>query len=399
MTNVDFKKYFAIFGGGGIRGISYCGAYRALLENNIQLTGCAGSSIGAVFASLLAIGYNTDEIYEILSNTGFEMFIDLNIDIKKEIAFSKGKIFYEWIKEKIEKKYYGETYKKNEVPPVTFKMLDYNLIIYSTDLTNLSFKEFSSCITPDFEIAKAVRASVSMPGLFTPLEIDGNLVVDGDLMKSSPLWRLSDKIKNLKERIVEFRLEDNQTRKNPANSIEYLNRVYNAISGFATDYIINMYEFKDKFDYIKINTDNVSVIDFLISKDKKRDLSEIGYKTTSYYFKNRFPKKQKMLFEKYTSLISKIIKFKDEFNKANIIKSYLRLCELFVFLCEEKLYLDTYIFEKIVNFKKDYCENFKIKNFLGIKSAFLLNNKKNDMKNILDEIIEDVEFKIDELKN
>ena len=51
-------KYFAIFGGGGIRGISYCGAYKALQENNIDLTGCAGSSIGAVFASLISVCYN-----------------------------------------------------------------------------------------------------------------------------------------------------------------------------------------------------------------------------------------------------------------------------------------------------------------------------------------------------
>ena len=59
-------NYFAIFGGGGIRGISYCGAFKALQESNITLTGCAGSSIGAVFATLISVGYNYDEIYEII---------------------------------------------------------------------------------------------------------------------------------------------------------------------------------------------------------------------------------------------------------------------------------------------------------------------------------------------
>ena len=87
------RDYFVIFGGGGIRGISYCGAYKALLESNINIKGCAGSSIGAVFATLLTVGYSYEEIYDILSNTGFEMFIDINIDLKKELAFSKGKIF------------------------------------------------------------------------------------------------------------------------------------------------------------------------------------------------------------------------------------------------------------------------------------------------------------------
>ena len=65
------REHFAIFGGGGIRGLAYCGAYKALLEENIQLSGCAGSSIGAVFAALLSIGYNYEEIYQILSDVSF----------------------------------------------------------------------------------------------------------------------------------------------------------------------------------------------------------------------------------------------------------------------------------------------------------------------------------------
>ena len=104
------NEYFVIFGGGGIRGLAYCGAYKALLEHNISLTGCAGSSIGAVFASLLSIGYNYLEIYDILSEAGFEMFIDFNIDFKKELAISKGKIFLDWIKDKIEKKFLLEAF-------------------------------------------------------------------------------------------------------------------------------------------------------------------------------------------------------------------------------------------------------------------------------------------------
>lgn len=263
------SEYFAIFGGGGIRGLAYCGAYKALEEHNIKLTGCAGSSIGAVFASLLSIGYNYKEIYEILSDVSFDMFIDINIDFKKELAISKGKIFLDWMREKIEKKFYGENYKKGEMPPVKFGDVKQKFIIYSVDLTNMKFKEFSNIKTPDFEIARAVRASVSMPGLFTPLELDNNLIVDGDLLKSTPLWRATDSIKNCPERIIEFRLEDNETPKKIGNSIEYLNRVYNAICGFATDYIIDLYNEKDKFDYIKINTQDISVVDFLIPKEKK----------------------------------------------------------------------------------------------------------------------------------
>ena len=391
------NQYFAIFGGGGIRGLAYCGAFKAMQERNIKLTGCAGSSIGAVFATLYSVGYAYQEIYEILGETGFEMFIDINVDFKKEIAFSKGKIFLDWFREKIEKKVYGEGYRKGEMPPVTFRDVENTLIIYSVDLTNMRFHEFSNIKTPDFEIASAVRASVSMPGLFTPMEIDGNLIVDGDLLKSTPLWRVSETIKNLDERILEFRLEDNETPKKIANSIDYINRVYNAICGFATDYIVDLYKEKDKFDYIKINTQDISVVDFLISKEKKKELFDIGYKATNEYFGDYFPQKRKMLLDKYETLISLIIKFQKEFNNSKMVNAYLKLCEMFMFLCEEKKYLDSRIYKMIFDFKSDFVSNYKTLNFFGYKSG-IINNKEKLAKSLL-EIIKTLTLKTEELEN
>lgn len=386
------RDYFAIFGGGGIRGLAYCGAYKALLENNINLTGYAGSSIGAVFATLLALKYNYDEIYEILSNTGFEMFIDLNLDLKKEIAVSKGNIFYDWIKEKIERKFYQENYKKGQNEPVTFFDIKENLIVYSVNLTTMKFIEFSKEKTPDFEVAKAVRASVSMPGLFTPLEYNNNLLVDGDLLKSTPLWRVSNFIKNLDERIIEFRLEDNSSEKKINNSLEYLNRVYNAISGFATDYIIDLYKEKDKFDYIKINTKDISVIDFLISKEKKKMLFETGYNETNSYFREFFPKKKDKINEKYKKLLNHLLKFQEYFNKNKLIDCYLNLCETFIFLCEEKKYLDLKIYNLISDFKNKFSENYYNKKFLIFQKSFL-KNKEELSKDYL-EILREVAGKI-----
>lgn len=386
------NKYFAIFGGGGIRGIAYSGAYKALLENNIELTGYAGSSIGAVFATLLALDYNYDEIYQIFESTGFQMFIDINTDFKREIGISKGNIFLDWIREKIEQKFYEDDYKKGQMKPVTFSDIKKKLIIYSVDLTNLKFKEFSFFKTPDFEIAMAVRASVSMPGLFKPFEIENNLIVDGDLLKSTPLWRASNSIKDLNERIIEFRLEDNETPKQIKNSFEYLNRVYNAICGFATDYIIDLYNEKDKFDYIKINTQDICVVDFLIPKEKRLELFNLGYEKTMTYFKNSLPEKRKKNREKYKKLLDFLKSLKNELKKKNSINSYLKLCEMFVFLCEEKKYLDVVIYNEIVKLKDEFTKNYKTVSFLGLKSGLIAN--KDQLTVMLDEIINLVQLKV-----
>ena len=45
------SKYLCILGGGAVRGFSYIGAYRALLEMNIEIISLAGSSVGAVFGA------------------------------------------------------------------------------------------------------------------------------------------------------------------------------------------------------------------------------------------------------------------------------------------------------------------------------------------------------------
>lgn len=395
IDSADKREYFAIFGGGGIRGLAYCGAYKALAENNIRLTGCAGSSIGAVFAGLLSLGYDFEEIFEILSSTGFDMFIDINFDFKKELALSKGNIFLDWMREKIESKFYGDIYQKDKMPPVTFNDIKTVLIIYSVDLVNMKFKEFSKTKTPDFEVAKAIRASVSMPGLFTPLELDDKLIVDGDLLKSTPLWRNSNSIKNLEERILEFRLEDNETPRKVTNSIEYINRVYNAICGFATDYIIDLYNEKDKFDYIKIDTPNVSVVDFLISKEKRRELFDIGYERTSVYLKEFLPAKQQKLQKKYNELLSHLLRFQKVFLKNKYTESYLYLCEMFIFLCEEKKYLDSNIYKKILDFKNMYLENIVEK---GLFKSKKINNQKQ-LNDFLLEIVKTATLKVTELKN
>ena len=55
-------EYVGIFQGGGMKGLAYMGAICALEECGIKAKKVAGTSIGAVFASLLATGYTGKEI-------------------------------------------------------------------------------------------------------------------------------------------------------------------------------------------------------------------------------------------------------------------------------------------------------------------------------------------------
>ncbi|MCK5177293.1 MAG: patatin-like phospholipase family protein, partial [Candidatus Aenigmarchaeota archaeon] len=122
------KNYFCIFAGGGVRGTAYVGALKALEEMEIEISGLAGSSVGALFASLVAVGYTQEEIKNLFYDINYQIFKDLYIPFGKDFGFFKGDEVYSWVKNKIEYKFYGNNKNENS-PPVTFKDLDKELVI------------------------------------------------------------------------------------------------------------------------------------------------------------------------------------------------------------------------------------------------------------------------------
>ena len=82
-------------------------------------------------------------VYVLFLNVNFDLFRDIHFGLGKEFALSKGGVFLDWLRELIEKKYYGENYKKGENKPVTFGDLEKELVVITTDLTNFKCKEFS----------------------------------------------------------------------------------------------------------------------------------------------------------------------------------------------------------------------------------------------------------------
>ena len=207
---VNNLKYTCLFGGGAIRGLAYVGAIRAMEELDVEFDIIGGSSVGSIIATLLACGYKSYELESLFLKVNFELFKDIHFGFGKPFALSKGEIFEDWLNELISK----NLNKKN----ITFADLDKELVIITTDINNFSTKEFSKIKTPDFEIAKAIRISSSMPGLMPPYEYEGACLVDGDLQKASPMWELSETLKNTQSRIMEFRLEGDSASANRMGS-------------------------------------------------------------------------------------------------------------------------------------------------------------------------------------
>lgn len=384
-------KYTCLFGGGAIRGVSYIGAVKALEELGIIPDRLAGSSVGSIFAALLAVGYNAEELKDIFIKVNFELFKDISIGLGPLFAISKGEVFLEWVRELIEKKYYGENYKKGVNPAVTFKDIKKNLVVITTNLSNFECKEFSKFDTPDYEIASAVRISCCMPGLMKPIEYNKTLLVDGDLQKSWPMWKLSKHLLNDDERILEFRLEGNY-ESNDISGINYANAVYSCMTAISTSFITNIYGNKDKFDYIVLNTGDIVVVDFNINEAKRNDLINSGYNQTISYFKDFLLEKKSKIRHNYSIIQAHITKIQKYIKSNNIQKAKNQMGELFMDLPELSEIIDLTDYNEIKKFRDMFLKNLKYPALFG--KVTLSNFKLIDTE--LNKINDKISKKLDE---
>lgn len=389
-------KYTCLFGGGAIRGVSYIGAVKALEELGITPQTLAGSSVGSIIAALLAVGYNSGELKEIFLKVNFDLFRDISLGLGPVFALSKGEVFLDWLRDLIESKFYGEKYKKGANRSVTFKDIDKNLVIITTNLSNFECKEFSRYETPDFEIASAIRISCCMPGLMKPIEYNKTILVDGDLQKSWPMWKLSKNLLLNDERILEFRLEgyydDNN---NNLSGLDYANAVYSCMTAMSTSFITNIYAGKDKFDYIVLNTGDVVVVDFNINANKRNELMKIGYDQTMEYFKQILPCKKSKIKDNYFVILNHLNKINKLISSNNILKAKMQLGDLFTDLCDLHNIIDLTDYEDLKSFKNLFLQNIIYPPLFGKAKI----NNERFIKTELTRMIKNITDKVAELEN
>ena len=380
-------KYFCIFGGGSIRGLSYVGAYKALKELGVEITGYAGSSVGSIAAALSALDYNLDEITDVFMKLDYALFKDINFSFKLELAISKGEIFTDKIRELICKK-------MNTDKPVCFKDFPKDLYVITTNLSKGKCVIFSKETTPDFEVAQAIRISAGFPGLLNPYELDGDLYVDGDLTKAYALSHLSPCLNPKNTRVLEFRLEGTKKHDKTNNPIVFMNDSFDFLSYMATDNIVDLYSNYDKYDFVVISTKNTLLFDFSIPKEKREQLINLGYNETMNYFKKSLSGKKARLCKEYSKMQEALLDAKKQLSENKNESARLSLLN--------------YVFENYKNIKyldDDFLNNLEeIVNLLSESTIKILFFKiKNDNHKAaadkINALTEKLKSKINELKN
>jgi NTE family protein len=373
------QKYFAIFAGGGVRGTAYIGALKALNEVNVELTGYASSSVGAVIASLLAVGHSPAELQALLLGVNYQQFRDLHLPFGKDFGFFKGDGLYNWLKENIEAKFYGED-NLCKVKPVTFSDLDKDLIVIATDVSNAGFKEYSRVKTPDVEIAHAVRASVSVPGFFKPVWEQDSCLVDGDVINNFPIWKeSSDIIANTNTKILEFRLEGEEQPKEISGFMNYFSAILETSYNISTGILENKFGKNDQFDVIRIDTGRIRIIDFNISNQNKKQLIENGFNSVKKYFNYDLVKKRRAILSIYEKVLAQAKTLREHIIKNKIQDSFVVLGSLSIYFTENKDYIH----------KNIYCQFLELQNFfmnnvheLKVFKFNIFRNKKDILEKV-----------------
>jgi NTE family protein len=298
----------AVFEGGGVKGISLAGAVAATEKAGRSFKRVAGTSSGSIVASLLAAGYNGEEMSRIIKETSFMSFLKrapifntgivgpaLRVMLKKGLY--SGEALESWI--------HGILAKKGIV---TFGDLPSGkLSIVASDITNGrivvlpdGLKDYG--ISPEhFTVARAVRMSSSLPYFFDPvmLRLSGDAAkgksfreqfvytVDGGLLSNFPLWLFkeeSGKASSLEVPTVGYRMVG---RAEPQpNRITGPFTMLQSMVGTMLSAHDERYIEKQKIDRtIRIPTLGIGTTQFDITPEQSEKLYAAGMKAGEDFFK------------------------------------------------------------------------------------------------------------------
>ena len=184
--------------GGGIRGIAHAGVLKALEENGIKIDIIGGTSAGSMVASLYAVGYKPDEIYELFKKNsneilGKERFTFIkgvrNFLGKKSIAkgFRNGKQIEKVFKRLVNDK--NVNMMSNIKMPIVIPSVDIKdskEYIFTNNIPKGEMNDNKKYIT-EITVGEAVRASSSFPAVFNLCPIEKHAFIDGGALDNVPV--------------------------------------------------------------------------------------------------------------------------------------------------------------------------------------------------------------------
>ena len=189
--------------GGGIRGLAHIGVLKALVNRGIKIDLISGTSAGAIVAALFACGYTPHQMENLARNVKTADLVDLKITVSDLFKYGiqsfmgGGARFWSTIPNGIVKGDRIEKYFKSLWAERTFKELSIPLAVTAVDIYTSDTIFFTTPLRRQKRIlnsryyhgatlTEAVRASISIPGVFYPKKYQDMALVDGAVKNNLP---------------------------------------------------------------------------------------------------------------------------------------------------------------------------------------------------------------------
>lgn len=207
LSVVQRPKVGLVLAGGGARGASFIGVLKCLEELGVPVDYVVGSSMGSIVGGMYALGYSPDEMAEIISSIQWKKYVGNHIDRSCYSAELRERYSTQVINVPFNAK---GVFKEGFIPAVISELpIAY---VNNAEIENL-FNELSqgyldsisfdslpvpfACVATDIvagkevvlrsgNLADAIRASMAIPGVFSPVVVDGKLLYDGGLINIFP---------------------------------------------------------------------------------------------------------------------------------------------------------------------------------------------------------------------
>lgn len=181
-------------GAGSARGLAHLGVLKVFEEEEIKIDYLTGTSMGSVIGGFYATGIDLHRLESLATHLTWDHLTDITVPRKGLVAGNKVKEFFELL-----------TQKKS------FDDLNIPFAAVAADI-----EKGKEVVIKEGQLAEALRASMSIPGIYVPYELEGRLLVDGALLTRVPVSPAREMGADI---VIGVEVSHNVSRANKVNNI------------------------------------------------------------------------------------------------------------------------------------------------------------------------------------
>ena len=193
-------KIGLVLSGGAARGLAHVGVLKALEEQGIHIDAIAGTSMGAVIGGLYASGYKIDELEKLALSIDWQEALS-DSPAREDVPFRRKQDDRDFlVRQKLSFRDDGSLgLPLGVIQGQNLALLLESLLAHSSDVRDfdklpIPFRAVATDIVSGEKVVfrkghlpQVIRASMSIPAVFAPVEINGQLLVDGGMVDNIPV--------------------------------------------------------------------------------------------------------------------------------------------------------------------------------------------------------------------